>query len=56
MGRAAVPAGEFVGWGSLPYFSQYCASGKLTFNAELLAGANTYRAYRLPWKPATNGS
>ncbi|HEY1667846.1 MAG TPA: arylsulfotransferase family protein [Trebonia sp.] len=47
--------GEFVGWGSLPYFSQYSASGKLTFNAEFPAGVNTYRAYRLPWKPATNG-
>jgi hypothetical protein len=46
---------EFVGWGSLPYFSQYSASGKLTFNAEFPAGVNTYRAYRLPWKPATNG-
>ena len=47
--------GEFVGWGSLPYFSQYSASGKLTFNAEFPAGVNSYRAYRLPWKPATNG-
>ena len=47
--------GEFVGWGSLPYFSQYSASGKLTFNAEFPAGVNTYRAYRLPWKPAANG-
>src|ERR1700729_316704 len=33
--------GEFVGWGSLPYFSQYSASGKLTFNAEFPAGVNT---------------
>jgi hypothetical protein len=47
--------GEFVGWGSLPYFSQYSASGKLTFNAEFPAGVNSYRAYRLPWKPATSG-
>ena len=47
--------GQFVGWGSLPYFSQYSASGKLTFNAEFPAGVNSYRAYRLPWKPATNG-
>ena len=47
--------GEFVGWGSLPYFSQYTASGKLTFNAEFPVGVNTYRAYRLPWKSAANG-
>jgi hypothetical protein len=43
----------FVGWGSLPYFSEFSASGKLIFNAEFPAGVNTYRAYRLPWHPAT---
>jgi hypothetical protein len=42
----------FVGWGSLPYFSEFSPSGKLIFNAEFPAGVNTYRAYRLPWHPA----
>ena len=37
-----------VGWGSLPYFSEFSRSGQLVFNAEFPAGVNTYRAYRLP--------
>jgi hypothetical protein len=41
--------GLFVGWGALPYFSEFSPSGQLLFNAELPAGVNTYRAYRLPW-------
>jgi len=43
--------GLFVGWGALPYFSEFSSSGQLEFNAELPAGVNTYRAYRLPWSP-----
>jgi hypothetical protein len=38
-----------VGWGALPYFSTYSASGKLLFNAEFPSGVNTYRAYRFNW-------
>jgi len=37
--------------GALPYFSEFSPSGQLLFNAELPAGVNTYRAYRLPWFP-----
>ncbi len=44
--------GEFVGWGILPYFSEFSPSGQLLFNAELPAGVNSYRAYRLPWNPS----
>jgi hypothetical protein len=40
-----------VGWGNLPYISEFSPSGKLVFNAELPAGIATYRAYRLPWTP-----
>jgi hypothetical protein len=39
----------FVGWGALPYFSEFSTSGQLLFNAEFPAGVNSYRAYRLPW-------
>jgi hypothetical protein len=39
----------FVGWGTLPYISEFSPSGKLLFNAELPPGIATYRAYRLPW-------
>jgi hypothetical protein len=43
----------FVGWGALPYISEFSPSGHLLFNAELPAGVSTYRAYRLPWRPAS---
>ena len=42
----------FVGWGALPYFSEFSPSGTLIFNAALPVGMDTYRAYRLPWNPA----
>jgi hypothetical protein len=38
-----------VGWGALPYFSEFSPSGQLLFNAEFPTGVNTYRAYQLPW-------
>jgi hypothetical protein len=43
----------FVGWGALPYLSEFSPSGQLLFNAELPAHVSTYRAYRLPWHPAS---
>jgi hypothetical protein len=47
------PDGDlFVGWGALPYISEFSPSGRLLFNAELPAGVSTYRAYLLPWHPA----
>ncbi|HWJ49761.1 MAG TPA: arylsulfotransferase family protein, partial [Solirubrobacteraceae bacterium] len=39
----------FVGWGSLPYFSEFDRFGQLVFNAQFPAGVNSYRAYLLPW-------
>jgi hypothetical protein len=39
----------FVGWGALPYFSEFDRGGQLVFNAEFPTGVNTYRAYLLPW-------
>jgi hypothetical protein len=39
----------FVGWGALPYFSEFDSAGQLVFNAEFPTGVNTYRAYLLPW-------
>jgi hypothetical protein len=40
----------FVGWGALPYFSEFDPAGQLIFNAEFPTGVNTYRAYLLPWR------
>ncbi len=53
MGNAqTTPGGDlFVGWGSLPYISEFSPSGKLLFNAKLPPGVETYRAYLLPWPP-----
>jgi hypothetical protein len=49
------PRGNLVvGWGALPYFSEFSPSGQLIFNAEFPAGVNTYRAYQFPW-PASRG-
>jgi hypothetical protein len=45
-----------VGWGSLPYFSEFSSSGTVLFNAEFPAGVNTYRAFRLPWKNSGGSS
>lgn len=44
------PGGQtFVGWGSLPYLSEFDARGAVVFNAKFPTGVNTYRAYRLVW-------
>ncbi len=48
--------GLFVGWGALPYFSEFNRLGQLVFNAEFPAGVNTYRAYLLPWNPGGSGN
>lgn len=43
----------FVGWGDTAYISEYSPAGRLLFNAQLPGVDITYRAYRLPWHPAT---
>jgi hypothetical protein len=45
------PGGRtFVGWGSLPYLSEFDRRGAVVFNAEFPTGVNTYRAYRFAWR------
>lgn len=44
-----------VGWGSLPYFSEYDSYGDLLYNAKFPTGVNSYRAYFLPWNPGRDG-
>ena len=41
----------FVGWGALPYLSEFAPSGQLLLDAQFPTGVNTYRAYLLPWDP-----
>jgi Arylsulfotransferase (ASST) len=50
-GQTTAGGNLFVGWGSLPYFSEFDPSGHLLFNAEFPTGVNSYRAYLLPWSP-----
>jgi hypothetical protein len=38
----------FVGWGSLPHFSEYSADGTLLLDATFTA-SQSYRDYRFPW-------
>ncbi|MFC0439969.1 arylsulfotransferase family protein [Kutzneria buriramensis] len=42
--------GTFVGWGSLPYLSEFDRRGAVVFSAKFPAGVNTYRAYRFAWR------
>jgi hypothetical protein len=48
-GQPLPGGGVFVGWGNLPYISQFSRSGQLLFNAQFPTGVNSYRAYLLPW-------
>jgi hypothetical protein len=43
----------FVGWGTVGSISEFSPTGQRLFNAKLPAGVSTYRAYLLPWHPAT---
>jgi Arylsulfotransferase (ASST) len=38
-----------VGWGEVPYVSEFAAGGQLLFDAHLPAAYESYRAYRLAW-------
>ena len=51
MGNAQVlPNGNVVvGWGGLPYVTEFRPGGAVHFDARLPAGGQNYRAFRLPW-------
>jgi hypothetical protein len=42
----------FVGWGQVPEFSEFSASGQLVFDARFPRFTQSYRAYRLGWTGA----
>jgi hypothetical protein len=46
---------SFVGWGALPYMSEFSPTGKLVFDARIAAPGSSYRAFTYPWTgtPAT---
>jgi hypothetical protein len=39
----------FLGWGSLPLFSEFSEDGELLFSAGFPPEVNSYRAFRFPW-------
>jgi Arylsulfotransferase (ASST) len=41
--------GSFVGWGSVPRFSEFRSDGSLRFDAGFPGGGFTYRAFRRSW-------
>ena len=45
-GQTTANGNLVVGWGALPYFSEFAPNGQLLFNAQFPAGVNTYRAYQ----------
>jgi hypothetical protein len=38
-----------VGWGAVPYVTEFTRSGDVVFDARFNKGADSYRAYRFPW-------
>jgi hypothetical protein len=52
MGNAQVlPSGNVVvGWGGLPYITEFRPGGGVHFDARLPKGGMNYRAFRLPWE------
>ena len=50
-GQPLLGGGAFVGWGNLPYVSEFGGDGRLLWSAEFPSGVNTYRAYLQPWGP-----
>jgi hypothetical protein len=51
-----LPSGNvFVGWGELPYFSEYGASGQLLYESKLPTPDESYRSFRAPWTGLPTG-
>jgi hypothetical protein len=48
-----LPGGaSFVGWGQQPYFSEYAPDGSLRYDAQLMGGNYSYRAFRSAFEAA----
>lgn len=46
----------FVGWGELPYLTEYNAAGHLVYEGQLPTPDESYRAFRAPWSGAPTAS
>jgi hypothetical protein len=48
-----LPDGDsFVGWGEVPYFTEFSPSGQMVFEGHMPAPAQSYRAYKFTWSAA----
>lgn len=54
--RLLANGNAFIGWGAEPYFAEYGPNAGVRFDAKMLGGSNSYRAFRSAWtgKPATS--
>jgi hypothetical protein len=45
-----LPNGDsFVGWGEVPYFTEFSPTGQMVFDGHMPYPAQSYRAYKFPW-------
>jgi hypothetical protein len=45
-----LPNGDsFVGWGEVPYFTEFSPTGQMVFEGRMPYPAQSYRAYKFPW-------
>jgi Arylsulfotransferase (ASST) len=45
-----LPNGDsFVGWGEVPYFTEFSPSGQIVFEGRMPYPVQSYRAYKFPW-------
>lgn len=42
--------GSFVGWGALPYISEFSSTGQTVYEARLASPGYSYRAFTFPWE------
>jgi hypothetical protein len=40
---------QFVGWGGIPYLTEFNSKGRPVFDAHFVGANSSYRAFRLPW-------
>jgi hypothetical protein len=41
---------RFVGWGQQPYFTEFDADGRVTFDGRFVDANSSYRAFAFPWR------
>jgi Arylsulfotransferase (ASST) len=42
--------GQFLGWGALPFFSEFDQAGHMVLDGRFVGRNTSYRAYRFPWR------